>query len=117
MKRRYIFTKDADISPMGYGQQASADKKKHFKKGDVVWGEVYKNSVLMTEPPTQGYALHVPIDGKDVSEGWDVPLPPMGNGEVSPVIPYPIVTIKNAAIVLGIGVVVYGLLKITKIIK
>ncbi len=58
MKSRYIFTKDAYISPMGYGQEAPADLKRHFKKGDVVWGEVYKNAVKASDPPVQGYATN-----------------------------------------------------------
>ncbi len=101
MKSRYIFTKDADISPMGYGQEAPNNLKKHFKKGDVVWGEVYKNSVYLSDPTVQGYALHIPLDGSnDISDGWDVPLPPLID---SPVEPHPILTITNVAILAVIG--------------
>ncbi len=117
MKSRYIFIKDADISPMGYAQNAPATvKKKHFKKGDVVWGKVYMNAVRVSEPPTQGYALHVPLEGsKDISEGWDVPLPPLA--EDSPVKPYPIITVGRVITGVVILGAIYGLLKVTKVIK
>lgn len=108
---RYIFTQDATVKgiPSSQDNWYNPTLSKTFIKGDVVNGRIWKNGLRGGGGQSLQLSVLLVDDGTNT---WSVPLPP----DPSPIIPNPIITLKRTLITIGIIGVVFGILKLTKVI-